>query len=163
MLEFAQKVYLTGQRKFIEDKSFNNMSGFDHGNYIYSIKKDLDLSNTGDFDGYYIVWQEGNYINHHVFIWNKEFLLYKSNVDTEEITDRDIATLSEAIKSFESQGLTNADSIIRNADSTDKKLTAQMLAISSNIKCESDYDKTRSIIFADEPKNVIKICDYLKG
>ena len=33
MVEFAQKVFVTGERKYLEDKSFNGMVNISRGNY----------------------------------------------------------------------------------------------------------------------------------
>lgn len=163
MLEFAQKVYLTGQRKFIEDKSFNNLASISKGIYSYSIKKDLDLNNTGDFDGYYIIWQDGDYISHYIALWNKDFILVKANVDKEEITESDMMTRSEFIKASQEQGISNAEEIVNQADSTNKMFSLQLLALNLSLNCETDDGKKVSAVFGDEPKNVVNVCKYLKG
>ncbi len=163
MLEFAQKVFLTGQRKFIEDKSFNNLASFSKGTYIYSIKQDLGLNNVGDFDGYYIIWQEGDYTAHHIAIWNKDYVLVKLDVDKGEITESDMMTRGEFIKASKEQGISNAEEIVNQADSTNKMFSLQLLALNMSLNCETDDGKKVSAVFGDDPKNVVNVCEYLKG
>ncbi len=52
--EFMQKVYSAGQEKFLVKKEFEGLkrpSGYEYLEYIFDIKEDLGLTNTGGYKG----------------------------------------------------------------------------------------------------------------
>ena len=90
MLEYHQKVLLAVERKFIEDKNFGNLK-YSGGNYhyVYDIKKDLDMINTGSFFGYVMVSASNKKTAYDVFLANDNFALYAST-DSHEPTTEDL-------------------------------------------------------------------------
>ena len=52
--EFMQKVYSAGQEKFLVKKEFEGLkrpSGYEYLEYVFDIKEDLGLTNTGGYKG----------------------------------------------------------------------------------------------------------------
>ena len=87
--EYIQKVYTTGERRYIEDTSFNNIPNVGQGYILYSIKDDLGMSNTGDFNGFFIIYKnnEKAKTEYWVFLYDKEFGFYEEVYDTTEQKD----------------------------------------------------------------------------
>ena len=164
MLEFAQKVYLTGQRKFIEDKSFNNMASIDHGNYYYSIKDDLDLNNTGDFDGYFVIWVDGDYYEYHIFIYSKEYVLFKYSANNSEITENDLMTRAQ-YKQFIAQNYgSDFANMYGDLKNLNKNVVISIVLMQANLDCvNSEYDKNLAIVDASYPTQSFNACEFLKN
>lgn len=163
MVEFAQKVLITGQRKYLEDKSFNGIANISRGSYYYSIKDDLGISNTGDFDGYYIVWvDEDGAIDEAITIWDKEYIINRLNEGEGEIKDSDIVTHSQYKQKLSDifhgdQTKVNKFSDLEHLD----KRSIITYDILTSMTCDNDYDLDIYFVDVSNPRTVVNACQFL--
>ncbi|MBQ7240247.1 MAG: prepilin-type N-terminal cleavage/methylation domain-containing protein [Bacilli bacterium] len=159
MVEFAQKVFVTGERKYLEDKSFNGMVNISRGNYYYSIKDDLDMSNTGDYDGYYILWVDGDILNHNILLWDKNYVLVKLYVEDHEITDQDVLSIGE----YKQQLVSIAGEAFANEFGDFKTLNKEKLMYSlflmADLDCNDEYDQKIYVVDASKPTESFNSCE----
>ena len=159
MVEFAQKVFLTGQRKYLEDRSFNGIANISRGNYVYSIKDDLGMSNTGDYDGYYILWVDGDILNHHILLWDKNYVLNRNDVQEHEITDQDVLSIGEykqQLSSFAGEAFVNEFGDFKTLNK--EKLFFALFAM-SNLDCNDEYDQKIFVVDASKPTETFNVCE----
>ena len=87
--EFIQKVYNVGERKYIEDTSFNNITIYPNAVYIYSIKDDLGMNNTGDYAGYFYVHIDPSVTEYTMLVFNKDLGFQEKVYSSKEHIDLD--------------------------------------------------------------------------
>lgn len=162
MVEFAQKVLITGQRRYLEDKSFNGMANISRGMYWYSIKDDLGMSNTGEFDGFYTVWYDGNITEYNVYLWNNEFVLNTALTPSSEIDVNDIMTHNDLKQLIISLLNNNQELINKYSDFTNlSKKDAMNFATLSTMNCNNPSERDISVVDASKPKEVLNACELL--
>ncbi len=82
-IEYIGKIANTAQTKYNQDQ-LDEIIG-DNDNVIYNIKTDLNLANTGDYEGYVLVTEEKVYVT----LYNKDYAVY--GIDSSKtITKTDI-------------------------------------------------------------------------
>ena len=145
-MEFAQKVYLESQKKYIEDLTFNNLISTNYTHYVYSIRDDLNLTNVGDFWGMVQVTKnDKNELDFIILLVNKEFYLGKGNYDDTGIVESDIQPRSEidnVVRGFGIDGYNKAE------DLTKEMYVTYMISKQNCNTLDEDYvdAKTNTII-----------------
>ena len=85
--EYIQKVYTTGERRYIEDTSFGNIPNVGQGYIVYSIKDDLGMASTGNFNGYFYIYRNNAKTEYWVSLYDNEFAFHDEVFDTTEHKD----------------------------------------------------------------------------
>ncbi len=96
-VEFIQKVYTTGERKYIEDSSFGNISNYNPAYYVYSIQDDLGMPTTGENKGAFYIYRDGSTTYYIIIVYNKDMAFFRRVYDTDNPVDFD-NLLDEGIK-----------------------------------------------------------------
>jgi len=101
-IEYADKVVQEAVKKYLSDELNGNTTGTC---VVYSIKNDLDLSSTGNYDGYVLVKSDGNENEYYVTLSDDNYFIsalkYDNDFNIEKIenynesTDKDLFTIGE--------------------------------------------------------------------
>ena len=166
--EFIQKVYNVGERKFIEDTSFNNIKVYSEGYYVYSIQDDLGMNNTGDYKGIFYVFQDAESTNYKIALYNKDLAFFErvydstSNINMDELINNDIYTIDELNKHYNDLGYPSTFDI-RNFQKDTFINYLKMDYYNKHCKNKetlSNYDLNFRIVDAGNPdREAIPVCE----
>ena len=149
-MEFAQKVYLESQKRYIEDSTFNNLISTNYTHYIYSIRDDLNLNNVGDYWGMVrIIKNERNELTFIIFLVNKEFYLFEGSINVKGIVESDIHPRSEVDSVMSEYGEYGINKI---EDVTKEMFVTYLISNKLCNTLDEDYvdPKTNTIIATNE-------------
>ena len=157
MVEFAQKVYTTADRKYLEDTSFNGLPIVERGSYVYSIQDDLDLPNTGDYKGIFAIVKLGDDYEYTIILWNNEYVLMNKLANINPISADDIKTHAEMNEMLREE---NGEEFV-DAFGGIKNLTKDLYIYSAQyqVVCTDPYYEGFTIVDTAKPNELIKVCD----
>ncbi len=79
--DFGLKIVNEATKKYLADDLLGNVN---NACIIYDIKNDLDLSNTGDYEGFILLKKIGDgKIEHYITFWDKDYLISAVKVDND--------------------------------------------------------------------------------
>ncbi len=109
--EFSIKSLNEAEKKSMQNQLLGNPTSSNCE--IYSIKNDLDLSSTGDFDGYVLIKRDNNSVKKVVVLWNKEFMLLPYDFNDKVDYHGNSKDIIDSIENYDSSksGLLTAETL----------------------------------------------------